>query len=229
MIVNEIFRSCQGEGLSVFEPTVFVRLSGCNLAIAGKPCRWCDTPHAWAVEGKTMSPQAIVRTIDMKFEGTKRVCITGGEPLCQELELEELVDVLKFRGYFVEIFTNGTRMPSMSLFHVVDSWIVDIKCPSSGVAQESCVFSWMELLRSSDVAKFVVADDLDLHYLELATRVPKMRCHIIVSPCITADLLDSPGPQVRKWLQSVWDYCVQNNLRYGLQVHKVVFGNREGV
>ncbi|MEE9340591.1 MAG: 7-carboxy-7-deazaguanine synthase QueE, partial [Thermoplasmata archaeon] len=36
MIINEIFKSLQGEGIEMGVPTVFVRLTGCPLR-----CRWC--------------------------------------------------------------------------------------------------------------------------------------------------------------------------------------------
>ena len=43
MKVNEIFGpTIQGEGRSAGMPTMFVRLSGCNLA-----CIWCDTPYCF--------------------------------------------------------------------------------------------------------------------------------------------------------------------------------------
>jgi pyruvate-formate lyase-activating enzyme len=40
------FRLAAGEGASLGRPSVFVRLSRCNLA-----CRWCDTAYTWRFSG----------------------------------------------------------------------------------------------------------------------------------------------------------------------------------
>ena len=40
--INEIFYSIQGEGSTIGTPSIFLRLSGCNLK-----CYWCDTPFTW--------------------------------------------------------------------------------------------------------------------------------------------------------------------------------------
>ena len=50
MKIAEIFYSVQGEGALVGVPSVFLRVSGCNLR-----CVWCDTPYtSWAPEGESM-------------------------------------------------------------------------------------------------------------------------------------------------------------------------------
>ena len=42
MKVNEIFKSIQGEGILMGLPTIFIRLTGCNLR-----CKWCDTTYSY--------------------------------------------------------------------------------------------------------------------------------------------------------------------------------------
>jgi 7-carboxy-7-deazaguanine synthase len=76
MKVNEIFYSIQGEGTLVGVPSIFLRLTGCNLR-----CSFCDTTYAYE-QGTEMSIQEILDEIK-KFACTT-VCLTGGEPLLQK-------------------------------------------------------------------------------------------------------------------------------------------------
>ncbi len=74
--INEIFYSIQGETTYVGNPTVFVRLTACNLR-----CTYCDTKYSY-YEGENQSLEEIFKIID----GHKApyVCLTGGEPLLQK-------------------------------------------------------------------------------------------------------------------------------------------------
>ena len=40
MKINEIFYSIQGEGPSIGQPAIFIRLAGCN-----QNCTFCDTKY----------------------------------------------------------------------------------------------------------------------------------------------------------------------------------------
>jgi len=120
--VNEIFRSINGEGLLSGTPTVFVRLTGCNIR-----CSWCDTLYALK-EGKMMREEEIVGKIKVLKESNDWILITGGEPLFQDIETLswKLVDTF---GYNLAIETNGTYHTDYLCAY--DFISVDLKTPSS--------------------------------------------------------------------------------------------------
>lgn len=101
--ISEIFFSAAGEGLRQGQPTIFIRFSGCNLR-----CSFCDTKYAWK-GGKKLLPKEILDKIASLKERymTDWVCLTGGEPLLQDVGA--LVRLLKRKGFRVHIETNGTR------------------------------------------------------------------------------------------------------------------------
>lgn len=102
----EIFASVQGEGLRQGEPTIFVRLAGCNLR-----CGFCDTKKAWR-GGREISVEKIAeKVLRLRTEyPTTWVCLTGGEPLAQNVR--PLLLRLHAEGFRVQIETNGTFPPA---------------------------------------------------------------------------------------------------------------------
>ena len=97
MRVNEIFYSLQGEGAYTGTASIFIRLSGCNLA-----CDFCDTKHQ---PYKDYTKEEIAREIAV-YEA-KNIVFTGGEP---SLQLDaETIDYFHKLGYFIQVETNGTR------------------------------------------------------------------------------------------------------------------------
>jgi organic radical activating enzyme len=99
--ITEIFPSIQGEGLRQGEPTHFIRVAGCNLR-----CTFCDTKYAWE-GGEDLTPLDILNTIkknQARFPADW-VCLTGGEPLLQEIG--ELVRTIKGEGFLIQVETNG--------------------------------------------------------------------------------------------------------------------------
>jgi 7-carboxy-7-deazaguanine synthase len=116
----EAFASVQGEGLRQGEPTLFVRLAGCNLR-----CAFCDTKRAWK-GGRHRTVAEIAEQVRKLWRGlpARWVCLTGGEPLAQDIG--PLVRELRRQGLFVQIETNGTFEPGPS----VDWYTVSPKPPA---------------------------------------------------------------------------------------------------
>ncbi len=102
MKMSEIFYSIQGEGIKTGLPSVFFRVSHCNLR-----CHWCDTPYtSWKPENKEVTVEQAVNMIEEY--GCKNVVITGGEPFVWKKELRFLCDQLWYDGYHITIETNAT-------------------------------------------------------------------------------------------------------------------------
>jgi 7-carboxy-7-deazaguanine synthase len=101
MRIAEIFYSVQGEGALVGVPSVFIRVSGCNLR-----CEWCDTPYtSWAPEGESMDIAGIVERA--ASEPARHVVVTGGEPMLFASTVE-LTRLLREKGLHITIETAGT-------------------------------------------------------------------------------------------------------------------------
>lgn len=101
MLIAEIYRSLQGEGLLTGTESVFVRVAGCNLR-----CWYCDTPYtSWAPEGTDWPLEDIVQEVE-QF-AADHVVLTGGEPMLYA-ELIPLCERLKASGRHITIETAGT-------------------------------------------------------------------------------------------------------------------------
>jgi len=95
--INEIFYSIQGEGARAGEPSIFIRLSGCDLA-----CGFCDTEFE---SGEELS------LVDLLLRIEKWPCRwivwTGGEPMLQLND--EIVSFFHMRGYKQACESNGNH------------------------------------------------------------------------------------------------------------------------
>ena len=99
MKINEIFYSIQGEGIYIGLLMVFIRVTGCNLR-----CLWCDTKYAYTDGSELTIEEIIERLLEYPL---KQICLTGGEPMCQE-ETPELIKRLITHGYTIYLETNGS-------------------------------------------------------------------------------------------------------------------------
>lgn len=198
MRVNEIFYTLQGEGLHQGEPTIFVRLAGCNLE-----CQYCDTSHK-KVRLRVDAEDAVA--IMEKFPA-KLVCVTGGEPLLQT-DTPEFCDKLAEKGYIVSIETNGSIAIDNVLKHEV---VMDIKCPSSGMAFKM-LYENLAKLKETDQLKFVVWGLSDCEYAECILDYYNPKCHVIFSPVWGTDY-----KELANWIMARAPHA-----RMQIQLHKVV-------
>ena len=199
MKIVEIFKSLQGEGREQGKICTFIRLSGCNLR-----CAWCDTSYAW--EGGTeWEEEEILAAV--RREGSRLICITGGEPLLQEEDVAHLARALQDRRYAVGIETNGTI--DFCAVQPYAAVCMDVKCPSSG---ETSDLDLLSRITKRDDVKFVVKDDRDLVYMqEVLARYP-IPGETIVEPVYGSNL------------QQIAGYILDHNLpvRFQVQLHKVI-------
>lgn len=234
----EVFSSLQGEGPSLGRPSIFVRLSRCNLA-----CRWCDTAYTWRFTGDNRPhrdevafergdnqlslDEAEVAALILAHP-EDRLVITGGEPLLQGAALAQLVTLLKDArpGLHVEIETNGTVAPHPALDTLVDQYNVSPKLAHSGNQAELALIPDRLQCWSSDPRawfKFVVATPADLAEIgDLQERYGIAADHLFVMPEGTASAVLR---ERSRWLA---EEALERGWRFTDRLHIHLYGDTRG-
>ena len=197
--INEIFFSAEGEGGRQGQPTIFVRLSGCNLR-----CDFCDTRYAWE-EGQEINQEIILSKIGRLREKYKAdwVSITGGEPLVQDIK--PLVEKLKQAGFKIQIETNGTKPITFE----VDWLTVSPKPPD--------FFSTRTSRQQATEVKLVVTKNLKLAEVEKVRK--KFRVNV---PLWLQPESNEVWSYRRAW--HLFEQAARGglkNIRLGCQLHKI--------
>lgn len=108
--ISEWFVSLEGEGSSIGEPSLYIRLNGCYSA----KCSWCDSKYSWySDEGQELEKIGNDIKEAIKDKEIKRLTITGGEPLHFIDNLESIVSWLKSNGFefdFIGVESNGNLL-----------------------------------------------------------------------------------------------------------------------
>ncbi len=195
----EIFASVQGEGLRQGEPTIFVRLAGCNLR-----CSFCDTKRAWH-RGRVQSVPEIIDKVRALWRGfpARWVCLTGGEPLRQDVA--PLVRELKGAGLSVQVETNGTLAPRPA----ADWYTVSPKPPA---------YAAHPLFRKkAKEVKLVVCRDLSDDIVRSVRRAFPAATPVILQP------QSNTAWSMRKAMKLLEEASRQGlvNIRVSAQLHKI--------
>ncbi len=107
--VAEKFKSIQGEGVFAGTPMAFIRFVGCS--VGKKTCVACDTDFEESIPwrgGGEFTAEELLRW----SEPYDHICLTGGEPLDQNLE-----PLVKHRVQRFHLETSGTKLLDFDRTH----------------------------------------------------------------------------------------------------------------
>lgn len=207
MKINEIFPAIQGEGKNAGIPTIFVRLSGCNLK-----CNFCDTKYH--VDGQEYSSRDLVKKI--ASYGMRDITVTGGEPLLQREELFKLQEYMPGRRFHLE--TNGTIYDD----RLKNFYSVTVSPKKQ--ALEYSVSSVKKLAKLPNTTfKFVYENKNDEWWWSLLKRAEVMLDKVYIMP-EGADR----ETQIKR-MPEVIDYCLKNGFKFGPRLHVLAFDIKRGV
>lgn len=171
-----IFYTLEGEGEYIGQPSVFMRMSMCNLTCIGFASEdspnGCDSFISWSIKNK----KTFNEVFELMEEGNHVTHLregaiwklTGGEPMIQQKQLLKLVEAFKDRYNFIpriDFETNATLMPD-------DRWVTEFnatfttspKLTSNGDPEEKTykpeVLKWHKNHNSG--FKFVISKSEDI-------------------------------------------------------------------
>jgi organic radical activating enzyme len=221
--VHSIFYTIQGEGPFAGQPAIFIRMAGCNLQ-----CPGCDTDYTSF--RNIMTIPEIVNWVKNLNASTNLIVITGGEPLRQNLF--PLVDDLLYRGFFVQIETNGTLpfiIPEHRDVEYLDHYNLNrlfIVCsPKTSHIHSSIrrLCHHYKYVLSAD--SLFEADGLPKHVLNHmdGTHHSVFKCGNSLSKIIYVQPADTGNVELNYHNQQA---CVKSALKFGynlqLQIHKII-------
>ena len=221
MKISESFTSLQGEGRYAGYQMLFIRTSGCSRA-----CDFCDSKYHQ--NGTEMTEKEVAKLIKRrcKFIRTpyiirnhKTICFTGGEPL---IFVDEILDVISRFNYWFDyrydfhLETNGDLLSDQVLRDIEGEIIYISISPKMKDVAVKCKHLCERL--DSEMYDIKVVTDLD------KVGVDMLKYATILMPLTTYN--EVKDKQIRK---KVWQYCVDNGLRYSPRLHYEVFGQKRGV
>ena len=154
----------------------------------------------------------------VKKYNTSFITVTGGEPLAQRNcigLLKQLCDL----DYEVTLETSGALAVDKVDKRVVK--VLDVKTPASKEDSKNKLENFM-FLNANDKVKFVICDENDYHWSKQFIDEHKLesKCEILFSPA--QDQMDA-------LTLAEWILKDQLNVRFQIQLHKYLWGDRQGV
>ena len=173
---DKVFYTIEGEGEYVGKPSVFMRLSMCNLTCIGFGSKdspnGCDSYVSWTVKNKLTFKEIFdIFDNNLYVEHLAKGAIlklTGGEPLIQQKQLLKFIDAFYDRYQFIptiDFETNATILPDERwVSEFAATFTTSPKLTTNGDPEEKTykpeVLRWHSENRSG--FKFVITSDRDV-------------------------------------------------------------------
>jgi organic radical activating enzyme len=230
--ISEIFKSIQGEGMSLGSPCVFVRFFGCNLRCQFQG-KHCDTPYAVLKKDDNCNNYSIEEVYDIINKlGEQRIVFTGGEPMLYEefiLDFIQYANKMKKGFYIYEMETNGTIPIRTDLNWYMDQFNVSIKLKSSnqekGYGGKRINYNALHTYPSAKTNyKFVISnittDDKEINEIMSHSLSPK-RIYLMPEGMTRKEIIkNSP---------KVIDMCIKEGYWFSPREHIMVWDKKRGV
>jgi 7-carboxy-7-deazaguanine synthase len=173
---DKVFYTLEGEGEYIGKPSVFMRMSMCNLTCKGFASvdspNGCDSYISWSVKNK-MSFAEIFTLMDQKqydlhLKNGAILKLTGGEPFIQEKQLLKFIQAFSERYNFIpriDFETNATLTPDERWVTMYNAtFTTSPKLTTNGDPEEKTykpdVLKWHKEHNSG--FKFVITSDRDI-------------------------------------------------------------------
>lgn len=232
--VSETFYSIQGEGITVGIPSVFLRLSVCNLLCGGYGTQkdgklhggatWrCDTIEVWQKGKKVAIKDVLAPEMLTALQRGAHLIITGGEPLMQQDNIYTLLLWLLSEQITpdIEIETNGTIAPSEAMMDWKAQYNVSPKLSNSGMPLHKRfkpdVITALNFAHRS-IFKFVISSEKDFEEIDkdwlplidtqkvVLMPAGESRWHLEQTSILTAELCKRYGFRFSPRLHiNIWD------------------------
>ena len=214
------------EATGQIEPVISLTTTAGSFVAGGFLVKNCDSKFTWDWDSYDPRQELSTCTVDevlgrLDAMDIDLVVITGGEPLLQQRQLGPLLATCDERGWRVEVETNGTVAPRIS----VTQWNVSPKLANSGVAVEQryrpAVLRAFEATGRA-VFKFVVTGPGDLDEVQR-----------MVDECGLANVWIMPegtdGASVAAGLARLAEPVLARGWHLTSRLHILIWGDRRGV
>ena len=202
--ISEIFESIQGEGKFSGVPMLFIRLYGCT-----RRCQFCDT--VYAIEGNQYQEMDTIELIKrIKESELPYICWTGGEPLLQREAIKEVKN--RTRMYYHHLETNGDLLGSsdFNLFHYLA-----ISPKNREIAKK--------------VRELCLGFNPDNWDIKVVTDLDRVGVNMIKFATMLMPLTTYDKKKDREICKKVWEYCVENNLKFSPRLQTFIYGKKRGI